>query len=366
MSDERKTTVGTSRLHGLDFLRGVAILAVLTIHGSKSFPVDSEWINSALRVGNFGVHLFYLVSALTMCYMWELRSGELAPVRSFYIRRFFRIAPLFWLAIPAYLLVNGVGMSYWAPDGIHTLQIVLTATFLHGFWPDSINSVVPGGWSIAIEMTFYIVFPFLIIWLRERASAYLLAGYLLFVLNILLIRPSVSAFLSAHYSTSSDWIIRDYLHFYFPNQVPIFLIGCYLYFSQGKPRKTQDKLTVLAWLVTAFFLPVDFKNGYGFVSMYFLLAAFVALCLKIDARNPMIELLGRQSYGIYLSHFLVFSSLTSLLPTGNKAFAFLTAMLITIPCSYCLAKILNHTVEEPIQRWARRFTAGTRTQNIIA
>ena len=104
MSDERKTTVGTSRLHGLDFLRGVAILAVLTIHGSKSFPVDSQWINSALRVGSFGVHLFYLVSALTMCYMWELRSGELAPVRSFYIRRFFRIAPLFWLAIPACVL----------------------------------------------------------------------------------------------------------------------------------------------------------------------------------------------------------------------------------------------------------------------
>ena len=34
-----------------------------------------------------------------------------------------------------------------------------TAFFLHGLHPEAINSVIPGGWSIAVEMTFYLFFP---------------------------------------------------------------------------------------------------------------------------------------------------------------------------------------------------------------
>jgi peptidoglycan/LPS O-acetylase OafA/YrhL len=105
--------------------------------------------------GWVGVNVFYFVSAMTMCLMWTQRAGETNPVRKFYIRRSLRIAPLFWLAIPLYLAVNGTGPSPTAPNGIGPVQVILTATFLHGFWPDSINSVVPGDWSIAAEMMFF-------------------------------------------------------------------------------------------------------------------------------------------------------------------------------------------------------------------
>jgi peptidoglycan/LPS O-acetylase OafA/YrhL len=100
------------------------------------------------------VQLFYFTSALTMCYVWKLCESETGRWWKFYVRRFLRIAPLYWLATLVCLLVYGLGASYWTPDGIGIRHVVLNALFWHGFWPDTINSVVPGGWSIAVEMTF--------------------------------------------------------------------------------------------------------------------------------------------------------------------------------------------------------------------
>lgn len=57
---------------------------------------------------------------------------------------------MFWLAIPFFLLLNGKAPAW---------EVATIALFVHGFHPQSINSVVPGGWSIAVEMTFYAVFP---------------------------------------------------------------------------------------------------------------------------------------------------------------------------------------------------------------
>lgn len=166
-----------ARLRTFDFLRGLAMLGVIVVHTSGSFPSQINAIDFLAGLGRFGVQLFYFISALTMCYMWKQREGENNPVKNFYIRRFFRIAPLFWIAIPVYLLINGYEKNYWAPEGINNLQIFLTATFLHGFWPNSINSVVPGGWSIAVEMTFYALFPFFILNIKRR-SVYLLLAFI--------------------------------------------------------------------------------------------------------------------------------------------------------------------------------------------
>jgi peptidoglycan/LPS O-acetylase OafA/YrhL len=104
----------SQRLRTFDFLRGLAILGVIVVHTSQSFPSLINAIDFLAGLGRFGVQLFYFISALTMCYMWKQREGENNPIKNFYIRRFFRIAPLFWIAIPVYLLLNGYDKSYWA------------------------------------------------------------------------------------------------------------------------------------------------------------------------------------------------------------------------------------------------------------
>ena len=178
----------TARNRSLDTLRGVAILGVLAVHTNQAVSSGVHQMDALLGWGRFGVQLFFLVSAFTMCYMWHERAGESERVRKFYIRRVLRIAPMFWLAIPTYLLLYGTGTSYWSPQGISALDIALTATFLHGWWPSSINAIVPGGWSIAVEMMFYLLFPFVILRIA-RPVAFLAAAVAVYGVNKLVLHP---------------------------------------------------------------------------------------------------------------------------------------------------------------------------------
>src|SRR5262249_2124995 len=134
------------------------------------------------------------------------------------------IAPMFWLAILFFLLVNGTGASFWAPDGIHTWQIIATALFIHGFHPESINSVVPGGWSIAVEMTFYAVFPLLARLVRSWQSA--VAGVVLSFALAAMTRPFAASWLP----DEDRVLVENYAFLWFPNQLPFFMLGIALYF----------------------------------------------------------------------------------------------------------------------------------------
>ncbi|RIZ68641.1 MAG: acyltransferase [Methylococcales bacterium] len=203
-----KPITATSRNKTFDLLRGLAILSVICVHISQVFQIHIKYVDSILAAGRFGVQLFFFVSALTMCYMWELRNGEANQVVKFYVRRFLRIAPLFWIAIPAYLWINGVDESHWMPEGVGLHQIFLTAMFLHGFWPDSINSVVPGGWSIAVEMTFYLIFPLLITHINNR-DYFLYLAIVCYFLNVALINSTVINLMGVDLTNST--LLRDFL-----------------------------------------------------------------------------------------------------------------------------------------------------------
>jgi peptidoglycan/LPS O-acetylase OafA/YrhL len=66
-------------------------------------------------------------------------------------------------------LTKGEGVRFWAPDGIGASDVVLTFVFLQWSSVTALNSVAPGGWSIAVEMQFYLLFP-LIIYLFRRPN----------------------------------------------------------------------------------------------------------------------------------------------------------------------------------------------------
>jgi len=358
--------VSPTRLRTFDFLRGLAILGVIVVHTSHSFPSQISAIDFVAGLGRFGVQIFYFISALTMCYMWKLREGENNPVKNFYIRRFFRIAPLFWIAIPVYLSINGYEENYWAPEGIGALQIFLTATFLHGFWPNSINSVVPGGWSIAVEMTFYALFPFFILKIKRR-SVYLLLAFITWSFNVFIFRDFASNFLTNHYDTSSTTIIKGFLYLNFINQAPIFLLGCYLYFTlNAQPKKTEAYIFV-AWILLGaglrFFYNIE---GFGFLAVYISLGMFVYVCIKANIRFKTIEKLGKSSYAIYLVHSLVLHYLQEIMPLKTGLSALLVGITLTTFISYFLAFIIFKFIESNVQHFVNFITKPKPTQQPLS
>ncbi|WP_439358071.1 acyltransferase family protein [Bradyrhizobium sp. DASA03007] len=362
-TEEGATPFG--RLHTLDLLRGLAIAGVMAIHVSQSFPSHIGAVDFAFTCGWTGVNVFYFVSAMTMCLMWTQRT-ETNPARKFHIRRFLRIAPLFWLAIPVYLLVNGTGPSANAPNGIGPLQVALTATFLHGFWPDSVNSVVPGDWSIAAEMTFYLVFPLLITAFGARRHLYLALAIVLHLVNVCLFKPWAFALFSAYYGSGNEAFVWTTLHISFLNQLPVFLVGCALFFSLRDGFAKSDAAVFAVFIALSFI--ADRATGsheFNYLMINLVLGPLVAGCIRLAIRWRPLETLGRNSYSMYLSHFAVICGLRRIWPLADGLVSLLIAYAVTAALSYFVARATWHLVERHAQDLAHRLTSARADRSII-
>ena len=126
-----------------------------------------------------------------------------------------------------YPLVKGTDPFYFAPNGVKWWHFLVTATYTHGWTPESINSVVPGGWSIAVEMTFYLCLPLLFVLLTNLPKS------LLFLAISLIMRVVANSLATAgwtnHYAADQLYIVGDFTYFWFFNQLPIFAIGIVTY-----------------------------------------------------------------------------------------------------------------------------------------
>ena len=162
---EEKAT--TETFAWVDALRGIAILGVVCCH---CFYDRMPWFICHLNVaqwvmsGRFGVQLFFVASAFTLAWSWNRRKSECHPTKNFLIRRFCRIAPLYFAGILAYAM-----MSFCFQNGLHGItagaytpqSVAANLFFIHGWLPFAMNNVVPGGWSIGVEMSFYLLVPWL-------------------------------------------------------------------------------------------------------------------------------------------------------------------------------------------------------------
>jgi exopolysaccharide production protein ExoZ len=355
------------RSRELDFLRGLAIVGVLAIHVSQAFPSGLWLVDFLFSSGWVGVNVFYFVSAMTMCLMWTQRDGESHPTRKFYVRRFLRIAPLFWLAIPLYLALNGTGPSYDAPDGIGPVQVTLTALFLHGFWPDSINSVVPGDWSIAAEMTFYLVFPFVIASFGSRRHLYLALAILINLFNVCVFKPQAYAFFVAYYGSGHEAFVWNALHLSFMNQLPIFLAGCALFFALRDGFTRSDAAMFLGWIVLAFVANREtISHEFNYLIINLVLAAFVFGCIRFAIGWRPLEALGRNSYSMYLSHFAVIHVLHQLWPLADGLASLLIAAALTALVSYLVSIATYSLIERRAQALAKHLTSEERASATLA
>ena len=144
------------QLNGIESLRGVAALMVLLFHVAALLKLTPPAYLSfvSTHFGN-GVPLFYTLSGFVLAYGYAHRLEQRPQVLDFYVRRMFRIAPLFY-----FMLVVWIALDWLVWHKIHPWRTVfLDASFLFGLVPGEHESIVRAGWSIGIEMLFYLMFP---------------------------------------------------------------------------------------------------------------------------------------------------------------------------------------------------------------
>jgi peptidoglycan/LPS O-acetylase OafA/YrhL len=333
----------------IDALRGYAILMVIAVHSSQYFNDLPPIVAAIANQGARGVELFFVASAMTLCMSWEARNDG---ARAFYIRRFFRIAPMFYLCIPLFVYFRGFGPSMYAPEGIGLRHIAMAATFTHGFMPDTITSVVPGSWSIADEMIFYAIFP-LIMAMRVKLRTAAVLTVLATILCII-VQNNVYVYARRIPDPASRLVWSNFFFLWMVNQLPCFLFGILVARLIGEGHQIRWPIALVlgsgAFAISVALLantvPLFSKSTVAMQAgaIFAVFALGLSKWQPLVLVNPIICWVGKVSYSAYLVHLAVVAGFS--VPHDNYPEAFLALTAITV----IISSVTYVLIEQPFNR----------------
>jgi peptidoglycan/LPS O-acetylase OafA/YrhL len=309
-----------ARLDFIDALRGYAILAVIAVHcwiglHAKDLPklIEVIFIN-----GGYGVQLFFIVSAFTLFYTITYVHNSEKGWLDFFIRRVFRILPMYYVALVLYIILISISPIHiigTSPSDVNTDNIITHATLFFPFDTVNLNTLVPGGWSVAAELLFYISLPLIFMFIKKTLHAAILVissaiGNLLFEMYL--------------YGTEFGKANLSYLAFWYPNQFTVFCLGILLFFlikelildkQNGdliyniKKQYVAITLLIASIGVATYALFVMPLNNIMFLYFISIALMIFALSTAIYPHKPIvnkyIQYIGRISYSCYFIHFAI-------------------------------------------------------------
>lgn len=311
----------------------------------------------------FAVQTFFSISGFYIAMIWNEKYGCLENGRNiFWANRWLRLAPAYILVSTAAFALDfsksGTfrGMHNVSWDAI-IISIFSTATLIgqdlfsfinynmtsgnFEFVRDSIggaihldpNLAVPGwyfqpigpGWSIGVEIWFYLIAPF-IVSLRYRSLATLLAfGILIAVLT--------------KSATSADqWNYR-----FFPSQLMFFMIGIFAYrVYAGFKQKWQMKRW--GWIILAFLFPMtvlfsssvslqlpSYLNQFIFYLFQIILIFAIPFIFAASKDSTWDRRLGMLSYPLYIVHMpIIENNAVGSIPTQLAVCLIVSAGLVAL------------------------------------
>lgn len=353
-----------SKLQYIDSLRAIAILMVVMTHSDRFIVgLQSASIHFA-NFGQMGVQLFFIVSAFTLCLTFDNRKNEEKSLSKFYIRRFFRIAPLYYFGIFLYFIYFSIGEPLLldkqpAIAAKYTLTNIMANLFLVNDFVTgpANNKIVPGGWSIGTETTFYALFPFIFLLYKKFTDR----KWAVVLIPLAGIAVCFGLVLLAMQLTGRPMQNNSFLYFNIICQLPVFLFGMSLYFwLKNKPQVQSVTTTpyVIGFVLSlvlalatyilfkdfAFLLPI--KAGICFVFLFMLFRHVPFL------NNPLFVRIGQLSYSIYLFHFIFSWCGSKILNYYLQGiilpeFIFIINIIVATACSVGLATLSEKYIEKP-------------------
>ena len=383
-TDYRATLLAVpERLHSLDVLRGVAVLAVMLVHWPGGYyPTDDlavQVVNTVSSIGYLGVDLFFVLSGFLISGLLfdEIDRTGTIRARRFWLRRGFKIWPAYFIAYGALTVATALAMTpRRAVDYLASLWpfLVFVQNYTENFraWPAS--------WSLAIEEHFYLALPIVCaaaVWRWGRGGARLVAlvaaGVIVAVPVVRLVayaaldQPLWSFYMPTHYRADAlaVGVVACYVARRYRTHLPTLgrslglavavaalaatMVG--MFRPRQSPHAGVWGVTVMAlafgWLVTAAAArPAWGRDGWAAV-----------------AGRPL-AWLGTYSYTVYLAHAILrrWPGSAGLYRALEAALGVWGLRAVYITASILAGVVLSHAVERPMLRARARWVPSGRRE----
>lgn len=160
----------------LDGVRGLAVLVVLLFHFICAGEPASRFEKILFRVaeeGAHGVDLFFVLSGFLITGILVDAREKPAYFRNFYMRRFLRIFPLYYVVLVGVFFIAPLIPVFRGPDleflrerqGWAWLYGVNVYIAIHGAWT---LKYLDHFWSLCVEEHFYFFWPLVVWWLARK------------------------------------------------------------------------------------------------------------------------------------------------------------------------------------------------------
>jgi peptidoglycan/LPS O-acetylase OafA/YrhL len=327
-----------NRLDAIEALRGIAALYVLVFHlmlVPRPQLAVPRWAEDFLLAGGSGVTLFFVISAFTLSLSMRSRADEPHALTRFYLRRVFRIVPLFliWLTIMVLLGRMGFGEHYgWR-------KILLNLSFLYNFFPERADGIVWASWTLGVEMVFYFLFPLLF---RYISNPWRALGFFLFTVML------AGAFrYGLNYVIEDESLRKSFFGFSLFRHLPAFAVGMLLFFiyEHFVLRRILSRAHGIIWISLAGVGYVVLLSRHGEVwgdnafwqALLYGCLSFGLLISPLGVIvNRAVRFYGEISYSLYLNHPVI-------IYVSSPVFAWVYAHAwpVSVQYGFCLVLTLS-------------------------
>ncbi len=292
----------------LQGLRGLAVLAVVIYHCHAR--LEGTWIHYASLWGWAGVNLFFVLSGFLITSILIEARDKPHYFRNFYARRALRIWPVYFLLLAVCYAVPEWFLGDTLAHQAHWKTLVAYALFLQNLRHTALPGTLGPTWSLAIEEQYYFVWAPLVLlssarFVRGQWQRWLLPG----ILVAMLILSPLLRFLHPHWLNGTHTAIH----------LDGIALGSLLALGLHRLRISRR---VWLWMglgaaVAGFWATATIAGGTSFLDSALALAfagVVLAAIAGTGARNPFAVVLrrgalpfyGKISYGMYMTHILVF------------------------------------------------------------
>lgn len=346
------------RNFGLDLLRTISIWLVLLQHAGLNIPGLKP-----LKIGGIGVEIFFVISGFLIggiLFKEISKNNNLkTTLKNFWIRRWFRILPLYYLVL---------GIKFLLIDDSIGWNILYYVFFLqNNFYGIDFLKV---SWSLVIEEWFYLFCPLFLFFVTKflKEETLIVFAMLAFIILVVILRTI--------YVIQGD-VPYEGVNGNFPFRFDSLFTGVILSYMNYVKWDLYEKLKtkkVFAIGMTLFFgyiyyywtlsFPNDlinesyFPRTLGFFILPLSIGLIIPYISNISVDNWdrfIIQIIVKTSvltYAIYLIHPFVYSKLLHLDSIGSYLIRFTLAIITT----YGLALLAYYGFEKPILKYRDRIT----------